>query len=183
MTSDDAAPLVGGMVNAVITLRNAGGEAATDIAVNFNSLPGLVQVNAEATQGGLEFQGYETVWRLAQLDPGASAEVRVRSRATLPDADVFTIAGIDEMDQKDLDPLTNSAELVTHPRAATAGLSLAMRINPATAKVGETIPVQLTLRNAGPNDATQVFIHSYTPPGASFVLSPGGLDGSVVVPY
>lgn len=183
ITSDNAAPLVGAVVNAVITLRNAGVEAATDIAVSFNSLPGLVQENAEATQGGLEFQAYQTVWTLSQLDPGASAEVRIRSRATLPDADVFTIAAIDEMDQTDLDPLTNSAELITHPRAATARLNLAMTINPATAKVGETIPLRLTLRNEGPNDATQIFIRSYTPPGASFVAGPGGLDGRVVVPY
>ena len=105
----------------------------------------------------------------------------MRSRATLPDANVLTVAVVEEMDQTDADPLNNSAELVTRPRAASARLSLAMTIDPATAKVGETIPVRLTLRNDGPDDATQVVIRSYAPPGASFIASADGLSSSSVV--
>src|SRR4030095_15704867 len=86
-----------------------------------------------------------------------------------------------EMDQTDTNPLNNSAELVTRPRAATARLSLAMAIDPATAKVGETIPVRLTLRNDGPDDATQVIIRSYLPPGASLTSPADGLSSSSVV--
>jgi uncharacterized repeat protein (TIGR01451 family) len=165
---------VGGLVNGVITLRNLGAEAATDVAVGFSLLPGLALEGSEAMQGRLEFQAYQTVWRLPQLDPGASAEVSVRSRAWLPDANVFTVAVVEEMDQTDADPLNNSAELITRPRAASARLSLAMTIDPATAKAGETIPVRLTLRNDGPNDATQVAVRSYLPPGASFTAPADG---------
>src|SRR5439155_18239699 len=88
---------------------------------------------------------------------------------------------VEEMDQTDADPLNNSAELITHPRAASARLSLAMTIDPATAKAGETIPVRLTLRNDGLNDATQVAIRSYLPPGASFTVRADGLSSSSVV--
>jgi len=101
IASDDAAPLVGGLVNGVITLRNLGAEAATDVAVGFSLLPGLALEGSEATQGRLEYQAYQTVWSLPQLDPGASAEVRMRSRATLPDANVLTVAVVEEMDQTD----------------------------------------------------------------------------------
>jgi uncharacterized repeat protein (TIGR01451 family) len=181
IASDDAAPLVGGLVNGVVTLRNLGAEAATDVTVGFSLLPGLALEGSEATQGRLEYQAYQTVWRLSQLDPGASAEVRMRSRATLPDANVLTVAVVEEMDQTDADPLNNSAELITHPRAASARLSLAMTIDPAAAKVGETIPVRLTLRNDGPNDATVVAIRSYLPPGASLTAPAEGLDDSSVV--
>src|SRR6266571_515326 len=88
------------------------------------------------------------------------------------------------MDQPDPDPLNNSAQLTIHPRAAHAKLSLAMTINPATAKAGQTLPVQLTVRNDGPDDATQIAIRSYLPPGASFVSTPdlSGLDAKVVIP-
>src|SRR4029079_7191424 len=118
--------------------------------------PGLALEDVQTAQGRIEFQAYQTVWIIPQLDAGASAEVRTRSRATLPDANVVTVALVQEMDQTDINPLNNSAELITHPIAATARLSLAMTIDPAPAKVGGTIPVQLTLRNDGPNDATQV---------------------------
>src|SRR5262249_43448325 len=74
-------------------------------------------------------------------------------------------------------------QLVTPTRAARARLSLAMTINPATAKVGETVPVVLTVRNEGPQDATQIAIYSYSPPGASFLsLGPSALASSVVIP-
>ena len=181
VTSEDATPLVGGLVNGVIALRNLGTEAATDVAVGFSLLPGLDQELAQATQGRLEFRAYQTLWRLPQLDPGASAEVRVRIRATLPDANVLTVAAVHEMDQTDTAPLNNAAELITRPRPASARLSLAMTINPATAKVGETIPVRLTLRNDGPNDATQVVIRSYLPPGASLTTTTNGLNNSRLV--
>jgi uncharacterized repeat protein (TIGR01451 family) len=168
--SDDAAPLVGGVVNSVITLRNAGAEAATDVSVGFSSLPGLTLEEAEAMQGQLEYQTYQTLWRLPRLDPGATAEVHVHSRATLPDANVLTVVVVEEMDQTDVDPENNSAELVTHPRAASARLSLALTIDPATVKAGETIPMRLKLRNDGPNDATQVAVSTYLSPGASLTL-------------
>jgi uncharacterized repeat protein (TIGR01451 family) len=184
MVSDDMTPLVGGPVNGVITLSNLGTEAATDVTVGIGSLPGLVLENAQTTQGGLDFRAYATLWKLPQLNPGASAEVHARSRATLPDASVLAVAVIQEMDQTDTDPLNNSAQLTVRPRAAHAKLSLTMTINPATAKAGETLPVQLTVRNDGPEDATQIVIRSYLPPGASFVQTAdlSGLFSRVVIP-
>lgn len=167
MVADDAAPLVGGLVHGVIRLRNPGAEAATDVAVGFGSLPGLDLENVQTTQGGFEFRSLETVWRLPQFDAGASAEVQARWRATLPEASVRTVAVIEEMDQMDLNPLDNSAVLVTRPRPAQSRVSLALTIDPATAKAGETVPVRLTVRNDGTNDATQVAIRCYLPPGTS----------------
>src|SRR5262249_52642050 len=116
MVSDDPTPLVGGLVNTVITLRNLGTEAATDVAVGIGALPGLALENAQATQGGLEYRTVGTLWRLPQLNPGASAEVHVRSRATLPDAAVLDVAVIQQMEQTDTNPLNNSAQLTTHTR-------------------------------------------------------------------
>jgi hypothetical protein len=54
MVSDDTTPLVGGLVNGVITLSNLGTEAATDVTVGFGSLPGLVLEARQGTQGGLQ---------------------------------------------------------------------------------------------------------------------------------
>jgi len=184
MVNDDPAPLVGGQVNSVITLRNPGAEAATDVTVGFGSLPGLVLEGAQATDGTLELRAVGTLWRLPQLNPGASAELQVRSRATLPDAAVLAVAMVREMDQTDTDPLNNAAQLTTQTQAAQARLSLAIAIDPATIKAGETLPVRLTVRNEGPNDATQIAIRSYLPPGASFAASTNRprLDSIVVIP-
>jgi uncharacterized repeat protein (TIGR01451 family) len=184
MVTDDTTPRVGGLVNGVITLSNLGPEAATDVTVGFSSLPGLALEAWQATQGGLETRAYSTVWKLPQLNPGASAEVHVRSRATLPDASVLAVAVVEEMDQTDTDPLNNSARLTTRPRAAEARLSLAMTLNPATAKAGETLPIRLTVRNDGPQEATQIAVRSYLPPGASFVQTTNlsGLNSRVVIP-
>jgi uncharacterized repeat protein (TIGR01451 family) len=184
MVNDDPAPLVGGLVNTVITLRNLGTEAATDVTVGIGSLPGLALEDLQATQGQLHYRAVGTQWTLSQLDPGASAEVHARSRATLPDAAVLTVAVVQEVDQTDPDPLNNTAQLTTHTRAAQARLSLAMTINPATAKAAQTLPVRLTVRNDGSNDATQVAIRSYLPPGASFASSTNlpHLDSNLVLP-
>jgi hypothetical protein len=184
IVTDDATPLAGGLVTGVITLRNLGVEAATDIAVAFGSLPGLVLEDRQTAQGRLEARVYDTLWSLPQLDPGASAEVHYRSRATLPDANVLAVALIEAMDQTDTDPLNNSVQLITVTRPAQARLSLAMTIDPATAKVGETLPVRLTVRNEGPQDATQIAIRSYSPPGASLLPALGSspLASSVVIP-
>jgi len=54
--------------------------------------------------------------------------------------------------------------------------------DPATAKVGGTIPVRLTVRNDGPNDATQVAVRTYLPPGASLTGTTGLSDSSLVIP-
>ena len=66
-------------------------------------------------------------------------------------------------------------------RKTGARLALTMTIDPAPVKVGETIPVQLTLRNDGPNDATQVAVRTYLPPGASLTAPANGLDNNTVV--
>lgn len=184
ITNDTTFPLVGGVVNGVITLRNIGAEAATDVVVGFGSLPGLVLENAQPTQGTLQTRAPSTLWKLPQLDTGASAEVRVRSRATLPDASVLAVAAVEAMDQADTDPLNNSAQATILPRPAQCRLTLAMTIQPATAKVGDTLPVQLTIRNEGPNDATQVVVQNYLPPGVSFVQTTNlsGLLNKVVIP-
>jgi uncharacterized repeat protein (TIGR01451 family) len=183
IVTDNPNPLVGGLVNGVITLRNLGAAAATDIAVAMGSLPGLVLEARDTTQGTLQSRAYDTVWTLAQLNPGASAEVHYRARATLAEANVLAFAQLEEMDQTDTAPLNNTAYLSVPTRAAQARLSLTMTINPATAKVGETLPVRVTVRNDGPQDATQVAIQSYTPPGASFLDSadPLPLSSSVVL--
>jgi uncharacterized repeat protein (TIGR01451 family) len=138
----------------------------------------------QTTSGKLEPRVYDTRWSLPQLDPGTSAEVHYQARATLPDANVLAVALIEEMDQTDIDPLNNSVQFIARPRAAQARLSLAMTINPATAKAGETIPVRLTVRNEGPQNATQIAIRSYSPPGASFLASLEllGLARNVVIP-
>jgi hypothetical protein len=184
IVTDNPNPLVGGLVNGVITLNNLGAAAATDIAVAIGSLPGLVLEDRQTTQGKLDSRAYDTLWTLPQLNPGASAEVHYRARAMLAEANVLAVAQLEEMDQTDTNPLNNWAYLTVPTRAAQARLSLTMTINPATAKVGGTLPVLLTVRNEGPQDATQIAIRSYCPPGASLFPSPGplGLASSVVIP-
>src|SRR5262245_34433974 len=81
IVTDNPNPLVGEQITGVITLQNLGTAAATDIAVGLGSLPGLVLEARQTTQGRLDTRGYDTLWTLAQLNPGASAEVHYRSRA------------------------------------------------------------------------------------------------------
>jgi uncharacterized repeat protein (TIGR01451 family) len=168
--------LVGGLVNGVITLQNAGGAAATDIGVAIGSLPGLLLESAQAAQGSLTPRAYDTLWTLSQLNPGASAQVNYTARATLADANVLAVAQLEEMDQTDTTPLNNTAYRTVPTRAAQAQLSLTMTINPTTAKVGQMLPVTLTVRNDGPQDATQIAIRSYCPPGGSLLPDAGPWD-------
>jgi hypothetical protein len=184
MVSDDAAPLVGGLINTVITLRNLSTEAATDVTVGIGSLPGLVVEAMQVTQGQLQYRAYGTQWKLPQVDPGASAEVHARYRATLPDAAVLNVAAVQEMDQTDAAPLNNTALETIRTRIAQARLSLTMALDSVPPKAATTLPVRLTIRNDGPDDATQVAIRSYLPPGAAFATTTNlvRLDSSLVIP-
>jgi uncharacterized repeat protein (TIGR01451 family) len=183
ITTDNPNPLVGGEVNGVITLQNQGTAAATEISVAIGSLPGLVMENCQATQGSITPRAYDTRWTLPQLNPGASTQVNYTARATLAEANVLAVAQLEEMEQTDTAPLNNIAYLTVPTRAAQAQLSLTMTINPATAKVGQMLPVQLTVRNNGPQDATQIAIRSYCPPGASLLpdAGPTGLQSRMVI--
>jgi len=183
ITTDNPNPLVGGLVNGVITLNNLGTAAATEISVAIGSLPGLVMQSVQAAQGSVTPRAYDTQWTLPQLNGGASAQVNYTARATLADANVLAVAQLEEMEQTDTAPLNNIAYLTVPTRAAQAQLSLTMAINPATAKVGQMLPVQLTVRNNGPQDATQIAIRSYCPPGASLLpdAGPTGLQSRMVI--
>jgi uncharacterized repeat protein (TIGR01451 family) len=183
IVTDNPNPLVGGLVNGVITLNNLGAVAATDIAVAIGSLPGLVLEDRQTTQGKLESRAYDTQWTLPQLNAGASAQVNYTARATLAEANVLALAQLEEMEQTDTVPLNNTAYLTVPTRAAQAQLTLTMTINPTTAKVGQMLPVQLTVRNNGPQDATQIAIRSYCPPGASLLpdAGPTGLQSRMVI--
>src|SRR5215831_9021517 len=86
ITTDNPNPLVGGLVNGVITLHNAGTAAATEISVAIGSLPGLVMQSVQAAQGSVTPRAYDTQWTLPQLNGGASAQVNYTARATLAEA-------------------------------------------------------------------------------------------------
>src|SRR5215471_15269227 len=58
ITTDNPNPLVGGLVNGVITLHNQGTAAATEISVAIGSLPGLVMQSVQAAQGSVTPRAY-----------------------------------------------------------------------------------------------------------------------------
>jgi uncharacterized repeat protein (TIGR01451 family) len=177
--TDNASPLVGGLVTGVITLRNLGAEAATDIAVGFGSLPGLVLEARQTTQGRLETRIYDTVWTLPQLNPGASAEVHYQARATLADANVLAFVLIEEMDQADIDPLNNLVYLLPGP---PPDLAISVTVDKPQVNVGEYAIFVVTVTNRAAQPAFAVIVRETDALDADFALEtvrsygPGGDD-------
>ncbi len=171
MTADVTRPNVGDDITFLLTLRNAGPNAPSGVAVR-NRLPeGLDFQSSIASVGVYDPTG--GIWTIGDVPVGASATLQVTARvsragnlvntAEVSASSLFdpnSTPGNNVPGENDQDSVTITPQV--------ADLSLRMQVDQTTPNVGQTIHFALTVNNAGPDDSTGVAVRYAVPTGLAF---------------
>jgi uncharacterized repeat protein (TIGR01451 family) len=160
----------------VLTVRNLGPSAASDVVVNDPSPAGVTVLSVAATQGGCTAA---LVCELGAIAPGGTATVTVAVKITANDTTLTNIATV-ASSTPDSVPGNNTASLSVVV-APTTNLVIAKSVaaNPAasapTAGLANGAVYTLSVHNAGPLAATNVGVIDLLPSGftPSAVSAPG----------
>ncbi len=170
-----------------ITVTNTGAQTATNVVVKAGLPSGFVFTSATTTQGSYELFFEE--FRVGTLAPGASATLRLTLFALVNDRPVTNFFQVKSAMGPDFDsdpnnnmttvPNEDDEAVVTltpsvtppTPGAGTADLSLTLTASGAPYYIYETVPYTATIRNDGPEAATNVKVAIGLPEGQVFTSS------------
>ncbi|NNJ10065.1 DUF11 domain-containing protein [Chloroflexales bacterium ZM16-3] len=169
---DKAQVNVGSNVIFTIDVTNKGPDGATGVRVSEQLPVGLAFVGATPSQGS--YNPATGSWGVGSLAAGATASLRIE--VTLLGAGPFTnsaqIGGSDQYDP-DSNPNNDNPNEDDQGFATVTGnladLSLSKSVDNPQPPYKSVITYMLTLRNAGPSDATGVVVNDPLPAGLSFI--------------
>jgi large repetitive protein len=169
---DDPAPNVGDVVTFTVTATNAGPDTAPGVAVNDPLPAGLDFVSSSASRG--TYSDSTGTWTIGAMAPGdtvtLSIDARVTTSGTKTNAAEVSASGASDPDSTpgNGDPGEDDrATASLTPRLAD--LAVVKTVDNARANVGEQVTFTVTLRNLGPDTATNVVVDDPLPAGLSFV--------------
>lgn len=176
---------VGIQLTYVITVSNEGPDAAEGVTL-VDTLPPTVTLGpVSASQGSCSGTSIVTC-ALGSLPAGSSATVTIGVVPTLEG--MVTNSALVAGSTLDLDPLDNQAIRTTTIQAAGVGsadLALAMAVSPDPGAVGAALIYDITVVNAGPDQAENVTVVDALPPsGLTFgaaTPSQGSCSGTAPV--
>lgn len=162
---DDATPNVGDTVTFTIAAKNAGPSDATGVAIT-DALPaGLAFVGATPSQGNYDETSER--WTVGALANGAQASLTLAAQVLSAGA-LANTATKTAGDQFDPDTSNNAASASINAQAS-ADLQVRKEASTLTPNLGSEVSFTITVRNAGPSDATGVVIDDQLPAGLNFV--------------
>jgi uncharacterized repeat protein (TIGR01451 family) len=163
-TVNDTTPNVGDKVTFTVTLSNLGPDPATNVSVS-DALPaGLKFVSATPSQGS--YSSATGVWTVGTVSPSAAQTLVITAMVVSPSAETNT-ASISHADQFDPNSDNNTVSVTVTPQQAD--LALTKTVNDATPNVGDKVIFTISLRNLGPDAATNVSVADALPAGLTFV--------------
>lgn len=156
-------PREGDPVTIAITVHNGGPTAATGVAIDVALPSGLSFRSATPSAGS--YDSGSGRWTLGALANGAtgSLEVIVDVDAGTGGATLEAHAGVGASDQPDPDPVNDSAIASVTVQSADVGVAIA--VDDATPREGDTIHLLVHASGSGPNDAGGVQIRTVVPAG------------------
>ncbi|MBO9662261.1 DUF11 domain-containing protein, partial [Dokdonella sp.] len=164
-TVDEATPNVGETVTFTVTARNDGPSDATGVAVT-DALPaGLSFVSADPSQGS--YDEATGLWTIGAIADGAQATLTLTAQVLTAGA-LSNTATKSAGDQFDPDTSNNAATASVNAQPS-ADLQVNKTASTTTPNLGANVSFTITVRNAGPNDATGVVIDDPLPAGLNFV--------------
>ncbi len=172
MTVDNAAPNVGGTITFTLTVRNAGPDNATGVAVT-DLLPAGFAYAGDSGSGA--YNSGTGVWTVGAVSAGGSASHTI-SVVVNPTGPYTNAAQITASNQTDPDSTPNNgigngeddeASVAVIP-VGTADLSLTKAVDKPTPSVGGTVLFTITVSNAGPSAATGVAATDLLPSGYTY---------------
>ncbi|OJW19635.1 MAG: hypothetical protein BGO49_14400 [Planctomycetales bacterium 71-10] len=171
----------GDVLKYFLTASNAGPAPASGVRLAFPIPAGASFVAATTPVGSARVEGGTVIVDVGVLAPGTAARVEIDLHADAVGllASVATLSSANY----DRDPTNQSAAVATTV-AGRADLSVAMAA-PTVIAVGRELAYEVTVRNAGPDDARDVVLLDLIPDGSEFVsasIDDGAtsIDGRVV---
>ncbi len=163
-TVNNPAPNVGDTVTFTLTLADLGPSPATGVQVNDLLPSGLTFVSATPSQG--TYNAPTGLWTAGTITT-ASPQTLVIQATVVGFAAQTNTATIAHSDQSDPNAGNNTASATETPQQAN--LVLTKTVNNPTPNVGNMISFTVTLKNTGPNTATNVQVTDPLPSGLTFV--------------
>ncbi len=179
MSVSDDTPDVHQSITCTLVLTNQGPDAASGVAAAVAWPDGLTQTGHIADLG--TFDPLTGAWTVGDLAAGAAATLNVTAAVDAGSGGQILdlLAGITASDQGDAVVANNTAsQTVT---VTSADLGLALVVDDATPNEGQQIRLDLTLANAGPDDASGTRVAVGWPAGLTFVSSDGAYDDATGV--
>ena len=151
---DNPTPTVGQNVTFTVTVINKGPSDATGVIVNDQLPEGLQFVSANPQPG--TYDPSTGIWNIGDLAAGSTAEMTITGTVTK----TGQITNLASVTGNEHDPdLTNNEGSSTINGVPSADLNLVKSASTLLPNNGDTVTLTLTLRNDGPNDATNVVVN------------------------
>jgi uncharacterized repeat protein (TIGR01451 family) len=163
-TVSPTAPNVGDTITFVVTLTNKGPDTATDVTITDFVPAGLDLVSADPSLGS--YDSGTGLWTISSIPSGAKATLTLSGEVTTAGAktNTATVTGADQFDPVSSN---NSASATATPQQAD--LSLTKIVSNSRPNVGNTVTFTISLKNNGPNTATNVWVSDLLPVGLTLV--------------
>ncbi len=161
-------------VTYVVTVTNAGPDAATNVVLTDTLPAGVTVVSSTSSQGGTPTADRSTITaNLGSLASGATATLTLVVKPTA--AGTLTNSARVISDVTDPDSANNVASQETTVQSGTttpgANLSVAIADSPDPVAVNQNVTYVVTVTNAGPDAAANVVLTDILPAGATLVSS------------
>ena len=174
-TVNNPTPLVGEVVTFTITASNAGPGLAPVASVNDPLPAGYTYVSSSASKGS--YDPISGSWSLGSMLPYTTETLALsatvlpvgpfRNTASVGDRTIFR-DGFEDSAPLPVDPGT-AASVDVFP--TSTGLSVTKTVDNPTAQVGSVVTFTITASNAGPGNATGVFVTDQLASGFTYVSS------------
>lgn len=162
---DNASPNVGDTVMFTVTVVNGGPDTATNVSVRDELPSGLQFIASISSQG--TYNSSSGVWTVGTVSVGGGGVQTLRLEGKVVSSSTQVDAASATADQSDPNPGNNSASAGETPQRANLGL--AQRVDSPTPRAGQIVTFTVTLRDNGPDQATNVTVHDMLPPGLAFI--------------
>ncbi|MFO7652392.1 MAG: DUF11 domain-containing protein [Candidatus Krumholzibacteriia bacterium] len=167
-TVDRRAPIEGELITYVLTLTNHGPGGATGIAVSDRLPAGLAFQSADPSQG--TYDEATAVWTAGDLEDGATATLAIAATIDLGTGGerITNTAAITALEQLDSDPGNDESSVDMVVGARLADISVDKSVTETAPDEGQQITYTVTVSNAGPEDASGLYVTDQLPAGVTF---------------